>query len=73
MGIKYEKWRVFLIWFIYFVMLGIAFDITDMLIERNLLSTWYVLLIEFIFLVLGWGGVRLEIKLSKNKKEQNNI
>lgn len=73
MGIKYEKWRVFLIWFIYFVMLGIAFDITDMLIERNLLSTWYVLLIEFIFLVLGWGGARLEIKLSKNKKEQNNI
>lgn len=68
MGIKYEKWRVFLIWFIYFVMLGIAFDITDMLIERNLLSTWYVLLIEFIFLVLGWGGARLEIKLSKNKK-----
>ena len=68
MGIKYEKWYVFLIWFIYFVMLGIAFDITDMLIERNLLSTWYVLLIEFMFLVLGWGGARLEIKLSKNKK-----
>ncbi len=63
-----KKWRVFLIWFIYFVMLGIAFDITDMLIERNLLSTWYVLLIEFMFLVLGWGGARLEIKLSKNKK-----
>lgn len=63
-----KKWRVFLIWFIYFVMLGIASDITDMLIERNLLSTWYVLLIEFMFLVLGWGGARLEIKLSKNKK-----
>ena len=63
-----KKWCVFLIWFIYFVMLGIAFDITDMLIERNLLSTWYVLLIEFMFLVLGWGGARLEIKLSKNKK-----
>lgn len=63
-----KKWHVFLIWFIYFVMLGIAFDITDMLIERNLLSTWYVLLIEFMFLVLGWGGARLEIKLSKNKK-----
>ena len=63
-----KKWRVFLIWFIYFVMLGIAFDITDMLIERNLLSTWYVFLIEFMFLVLGWGGARLEIKLSKNKK-----
>ena len=63
-----KKWHVFLIWFIYFVMLEIAFDITDMLIERNLLSTWYVLLIEFMFLVLGWGGARLEIKLSKNKK-----
>lgn len=63
-----KKWHMFLIWFIYFVMLGIAFDITDCLIEKNLLSTWYVFLIEFMFLILGWVGARLEIKLSKNKK-----
>lgn len=63
-----KKWHMFLIWFIYFVMLGIAFDITDYLIEKNLLSTWYVFLIEFMFLILGWVGARLEIKLSKNKK-----
>lgn len=63
-----KKWHVFLIWFVYFVMLGIAFDVTDSLIERNLLSTWYVFFIEFMFLVLGWFGARLEIKLAKNKK-----
>ena len=63
-----KKSHRFLIWFIYFVMLAVAFDITDSMISRNLLNTWYVFLIEMMFLFLGWFGARLEMKLSKNKK-----
>ena len=65
-----KKWQVFLIWFFYLIMLGIAFDITDYLIEKNLLDTWHVFLIELMFLVLGWFGAHLEIKLSKNKTKK---
>ncbi|MBO7066545.1 MAG: hypothetical protein J6W40_02905 [Alphaproteobacteria bacterium] len=65
-----KKSHRFLIWFIYFIMMAVAFDVTDFLIERNLLSTWYVFLIEMMFLFLGWFGARLEIKLAKNKNNK---
>ena len=64
---------MFLIWLVYIVMVGVAFDVMDLLIERNLLSRWCMFFIGFMFMFLGWVGTRLEIKMSKNKKEQNNI
>ena len=68
-----KKSHMFLIWLVYIVMVGVAFDVMDLLIERNLLSRWCVFFIGFMFMFLGWVGARLEIKMSKNKKEQNNI
>lgn len=65
-----KKGYVFIIWFIYAILIGVAFDITDYLIENNLLSEWYVCFIGSMFLVLGWFGARLEIKLAKNKNNK---
>ncbi len=63
-----KKSHVFLIWLVYLVVVGIVFDVMDLLIEQNLLSRWYVFFIGFLFMFLGWVGARLEIKMSKNKK-----
>lgn len=45
----------------------VAFDITDYLVEHNLLNSVYVSLIEFMFLFLGWAGAKIQFKLHQEK------
>ena len=63
-----KRWQRNLIWFLYFVMLAFAFNLTDYFVEHNLLSTFYVSTIEFMFLVLGNAGAYIVYKFNKVKK-----
>lgn len=61
--------KKFLIWFGYFLLLVVAFELHDFFIKNNLLNDMYVLIIEIVFLFLGWLGAKLEIKLSSKKNK----
>lgn len=65
-----KKQQKFLIWFGYFLLLVIAFAMHDYFVKHNLLSDVYVLIIELMFLFIGWLGARLEIKYGKHKKKK---
>ena len=66
-----KKQHKFLIWFLYFVILSVAFELTDYFIEHNLLSDFYVFVIEFIFLGLGYVMALLEFRLKNIKTRRN--
>lgn len=63
-----NKKQKFLIWFVWAFLLAIAFEITDYFIEHNLLSTFYVWVIEFMFLGLGYACAIIDYKLRNEKK-----
>ena len=58
----------FLIWFIYGVAIVIATDLFNFFIEKDMLNGIYALLIELIFLGLGYLCAILEYKFKENKK-----
>ena len=62
-----KKHHKFLIWFLYLVALTVAFELTDYFIEHNLLSNFYVFVIEFMFLGLGYVTALLKFKLNNIK------
>ena len=63
-----KKKQKFLIWFGWAFLLAIAFELTDYFIEHNLLSTFYVWIIEFMFLGLGYACAIIDYKLRNVKK-----
>ena len=63
-----NKKQKFLIWFGWAFLLAIAFEITDYFIGHNLLSTFYVWVIEFMFLGLGYACAIIDYKLRNVKK-----
>ena len=63
-----KRWQKNLIWFLYCVALVFAFDLTDYFIEHNLLSTFYVAVIEIMFLSLGNIGAYIAYKFDNVKK-----
>ncbi|MBQ7409293.1 MAG: hypothetical protein IJV03_01885 [Alphaproteobacteria bacterium] len=60
-----KRWQKNLIWFGWYFLLVVAFEITDYFVENNLLGTFYVFLIEIMFLGLGASCVFLEYKLKE--------
>ena len=62
------KGQKFLIWFGWAFLLAVAFELTDYFIEHDLLSTFYVWIIEFMFLALGYICAVLDYKLRNVKK-----
>ena len=60
-----KRWQKNLIWFCWYFLLVVAFEITDYFVENNLLGTFYVFLIEIMFLGLGASCVVLESKLKE--------
>lgn len=62
-----KKQYKFLIWFCYFIILGIAFELTNQFVKHNLLSNLHVWFIEFMFLGLGYIAAHLEFKLKNSK------
>ncbi len=65
-----KKRNIFLVWFCYCVLLGAAFEITNYLIEHDLLRHWYVVLIEIMFLGLGYLSAKIEYRLNNTKKRR---
>ena len=65
-----KKWQIFLTWFLYLVAVLSAYDLTRYLVEHNLFSRGYTVIIGLMFLFLGWLGARLEIKFAKAKKHK---
>ncbi len=65
-----KGWQKFLISFGWTILLVIAFEITDYFIENNMLGTFYVFLIEIMFLGLGASCVIIENKLKETKKRK---
>lgn len=63
-----NKKQKFLIWFGWAFLLAIAFEITDYFIGHNLLSPFYVWVIEFMFLGLGYACAIIDYKLRNVKK-----
>ncbi len=58
----------FLIWFGWGFLFAVAAEITNYFIEHNMLGTFNVLLIELIFLGLGYLCAIIEYKFKENKK-----
>jgi hypothetical protein len=63
-----KKWQKFLIWFACCIAFVLACDLTDYFVEQNLLSFWYVALIEGMFVLLGATGAYIDIWLRKQNK-----
>ena len=65
-----KKWQIFLTWFLYLCAVSSAYDLTRYLIEHDLFSRGYTVIIGLMFMFLGWLGARLEIKFAGAKKRK---
>ena len=63
-----KMWQKILIGVTYGVAIAVATDLFNYFIEKNMLNTFNVLLIELIFLGLGYLCAVLENKLKGKKK-----
>ena len=63
-----KKWQKILIGFVYGVAIAAATDLFNYFIEKNMLNTFNVLLIELVFLGLGYLCAILESRFKETKK-----
>ena len=63
-----KKWQKIFIGFLYGVAIAVATELFSYFIEKNMLSNFYILLIEFMFLGLGYMCAVLESKFKETKK-----